>query len=161
MLRENLKTWNLKAWKTDEKSWPWQLFEAIGFPWHQKWSSTESHCGERFLKILLNESQTCYHPKKCVLLSQVEGIAPLLNTFCLIFFQFTSAKLFGAHGLQRTGYGYFPLIVQSIVGRHDSTLRVPPIGMIRATNNVDLLSCNGSPCSLGDLLYGNAASRFL
>ena len=84
------------------------------------------------------------------------------QVFCLIFFQFTSAKLFWhARLLQRTGYGYFPLIVQSIVGRYDSTLRVPPIGMIRATNNVDLLSCNGSPCALGDLLQGNAASRFL
>ena len=159
MLRESLKTWNLKAWKTDEKSWPWQLFEAIGFPWHQKWGSTESHCGERFLKILQNESQTCYHPKKCVLLSQVEGIAPLINKCSVLYSSNLHLRNFLAR--TRTGYGYFLLIVQSTVGRHDSTLRVPPIGMIRATNNVDLLSCNRSLCPLGDLLHGNVASSFL
>ena len=138
------------------------LFEAIGFPWHQMSSSTESHCGERFFKILQNELQTCYHPKKCVLFSQVEGIAPLLNACSVLYSSIYIRETFWrARLLQRTGYGYFPLIVQSTVGRHDSTLRVPPIGMIRATNNVDLLSCNGSPCSLGDLLHGNAASRFL
>ena len=48
-------------------------------------SSAESHCGERFLKILQNEPQTYYHLKKCVLLSQVEGIAPLLNTYFILY----------------------------------------------------------------------------
>ena len=74
------------------------LFEAISFPWHQMLSSTESHCGERFFKILQNELQTCYHPKKCVLFSQVEGIAPLINKCSVLY----SSNLHPRNFLART-----------------------------------------------------------
>ena len=48
-------------------------------------ASYNHDCNERFLKILQNEPQTYYHLKKCVLLSQVEGIASLLNTYFILY----------------------------------------------------------------------------